>query len=84
MMPQPREQCIFDMFAFLKMATSRPTGSFHVFDDFRRHSPKNVTSSCDPLETLSAGFEVSTSYFGNLKWCIVKMVQILGCVNIFR
>jgi hypothetical protein len=21
-------------------------------DDFRRHSPENVTSSCDPLETL--------------------------------
>jgi hypothetical protein len=43
-------------------------------DDFRRHSPENVTStaasgsSCDPLETLSAGFEVPTSYFGNLKW----------------
>jgi hypothetical protein len=56
------------------MTTSQPTGSFHVFDDFRRHSPENVTSSaCDPLETLtayqlSAGFEVPTSYFGNLKW----------------
>jgi hypothetical protein len=49
------------------MTTSQPTGSFHVFDDFRRHSPENVTSSCDPLETLSAGFEVPTSYFGNLK-----------------
>jgi hypothetical protein len=34
------------------MTTSQPTGSFHVFDDFRRHSPENVTS-CDPLETLS-------------------------------
>ena len=53
-------------------------------DDFRRHSPENVTSSCDPLETLSAGFEVPTSYFGNLKWYIVKLVQILVCVNIFR
>jgi hypothetical protein len=35
--------------------------------DFRRHLPVNVTSNCDPLETLSAGFEVPTSYFGNLK-----------------
>jgi hypothetical protein len=38
--------------------------------DFRRHSPENVTSSCGPLETLSAGFELPTSYFGNLKWYI--------------
>jgi hypothetical protein len=53
-------------------------------DDFRRHSPENVTSSCDPLETLSAGFEVPTSYSGNLKWYIVKLVQILVSVNVFR
>jgi hypothetical protein len=66
------------------MTTSQPAGSFHVFDDFRRHSPENVTSSCDPLETLSAGFEVPTSYSGNLKWYTVKLVQILVCVNISR
>jgi hypothetical protein len=78
------EQCIFDIFAFLKMTTSLPTSSFQVFDDFRRHSPENVISSCDPLGTFSAGFEVPTSYFGNLKWYIVKLEQILVCVNIFR
>ena len=56
-----------------------------MHDDFRRHSPENVTSSsCDPLETLSDGFEVPTSYFGNLKWYIVKLVQILVSVNVFR
>jgi hypothetical protein len=55
------------------MTTSRPTGSFHVFDDFRRHSAENV-DNCDPLETLSAGFEVPTSYFGNLK--LVALVQL--------
>ena len=50
--------------------------------DFRRHSPENVTSSsCDPLETLSDGFEVPTSYFGNLKWYIVKLAQILVYYN---
>jgi hypothetical protein len=26
----PGEQCIFDIFAFLKITTSQPTGSFHV------------------------------------------------------
>ena len=79
----PGVQCIVDIFASLKMTTSQPTGPFHVFDDFRRHSPENVTNSQDPLETLSAVFEVPTSYFGNLKWYIVKLVQILVCVNIF-
>ena len=81
MMPQGCS--VLSIFLHSKMTTSQQTGPFHVFEDFHRHSPENVTSSHDPLETLSAVFEVPTSYFGNLKWYIVKLVQILVCVNIF-